>query len=177
MSTLKTLALAGCTLWTLTLLSHAQEQSPALGQAIEESDLAGFDLIAPPGGSGYPPGSGSAAQGRQVFNQRCAACHGNDGSGTSGSTVLVGGDMQSPDNPLRTVGSYWPHASTLFDYIRRAMPADAPKSLNDNEVYQVTAYVLFLNGILDEDTELNSQTLLDVTMPNAGGFIDQSGRH
>ncbi len=151
--------------------------SPGLGQAISEAQLQEFDLVAPPGGSGFPEGSGTAAEGRSLFNQRCAACHGSEGQGTSGNTVLVGGSMQSEGTPLRTVGSYWPHASTLFDYIRRAMPADAPKSLNNSEVYQLTAYLLFLNGIIGEQESLDRARLLTVTMPNADGFIDQSHLH
>ena len=145
-----------------------------LGTAIQQSDLAGFDLIAPPDGSGFPDGSGTASEGRTVFAMRCAACHGSNGEGTSGNTVLVGGDMSSPESPLRTVGSYWPHASTVFDYIRRAMPADAPKSLSDGDVYKVTAYLLFLNGIIDESTVLDRNSLQEVVMPNAQGFIDRS---
>jgi cytochrome c len=82
--------------------------------------------------------------------------------------------MHSESPPLRTVGSYWPHASTLFDFIRRAMPADAPKSLTSEEVYQVTAYVLYLNGIVDQNTVINRESLIDVEMPNKDGFIDAS---
>lgn len=152
----------------------ANSQQASLGIAISEADLSGFDLVAPPNGSGYPTGSGTATEGREVYNQRCAACHGMNGEGTSGNTVIVGGDMHSEAPPLRTVGSYWPHASTLFDFVRRAMPADAPKSLSDEEVYQVTAYVLYLNDIIDEDVRLDRNTLMAIRMPNADGFIDRS---
>ena len=154
----------------------AQSDSPtaSLGTAIQQSDLVEFDLVAPPDGSGFPAGSGTASQGRTIFATRCAACHGSNGEGTSGNTVLVGGDMSSSGTPLRTVGSYWPHASTVFDYIRRAMPADAPKSLSNEDVYKVTAYLLFLNGIIDENTVLDRNSLQEVVMPNAEGFIDQS---
>ena len=82
--------------------------------------------------------------------------------------------MQSEGSPLRTVGSYWPHASTLFDFIRRAMPANAPKSLSNEEVYQVTAYVLYINGIVDQNTVINRETLIAIEMPNKDGFIDRS---
>lgn len=164
------IALAALVAWPV-LPVNSQEA----GIPVSESDLAGFDLVAPPDGSGFPDGSGTAAEGREVFNQRCAACHGMNGEGTGSSTVIVGGDMQSEGTPLRTVGSYWPHASTLFDFIRRAMPADAPKSLSNEEVYQVTAYVLFLNGIVGEGERLDRQALRDVVMPNAEGFIDMSG--
>jgi len=152
----------------------ADSQEPGLGIAIDADTLAGFDLVAAPDGSGFPAGSGTAREGRAVYNARCAACHAADGTGVSGNTVIVGGDMQSDAAPLRTVGSYWPHASTLFDFVRRAMPADAPKSLSDEEVYQVTAYVLYLNGLVGEDQRLDRDSLLRVRMPNAGGFIDHS---
>ena len=156
------------------LWAQSDSNTINLGTPIEEADLAGFDLVAPPDGSGYPEGSGTANEGREVFATRCAACHGMSGEGTSGNTVLVGGNMSSEDTPLRTVGSYWPHASTVFDYIRRAMPADSPKSLSNEQVYKVTAYLLYLNGILEESEELNAETLHQVVMPNADGFIDQS---
>lgn len=173
MSTSKLLirALLICAISVPVMLANSQEA----GIAVSEAGLAGFDLVAPPNGSGFPEGSGTAAEGRAVFNQRCAACHGMNGEGTSGNTVIVGGDINSEGPPLRTVGSYWPHASTLFDFIRRAMPADAPKSLTNEEVYQVTAYVLYMNGIVGETALLDRESLMSVVMPNADGFIDRSG--
>ena len=158
----------------LNAVSLSQEQSTGLGTTITESQLRDFDLIAAPDGSGFPEGSGTALQGKLVFEARCQACHAANGEGTSGNTRLVGGDMQSADRPIRTVGSYWPHASTLFDYVRRAMPADAPKSLSNTEVYQLTAYLLYLNGIINQYTILNSDTLSEIEMPNKDGFIDHS---
>ena len=155
------------------LASTAQEQVK-LGRAITEVSLAEFNLIAEPRGTGFPAGSGTAQQGRTIFENRCAVCHGSKGEGNSDATVLVGGNMQSAATPLRTVGSYWPYASTVFDFIRRAMPANAPKSLTDEETYQVAAYVLYLNGLVAEDEIMNAQTLPQVRMPNAEGFIDQS---
>ena len=154
-------------------LTNSQE-SVRLGIPVTQADLSGFDLIAPPDGSGFPPGSGTAQEGKQVYDINCAVCHGTSGEGTSGNTVIVGGDMQSEGTPLRTVGSYWPYASTLFDFIRRAMPATAPKSLTNQQVYQVTAYVLYMNGIVKEDTELNGDIIREIEMPNANGFIDRS---
>ena len=148
--------------------------SQNLGQPIDESQLTGFDLVAGPDGMGFPSGSGTAKQGKLVFESKCAACHALTGEGVSGNTRLVGGSMQSEGAPLRTVGSFWPHASTLFDFIRRAMPANAPKSLSNEEVYQATAYVLFLNGVIAENKVIDKNSLLEVTMPNANGFVDQS---
>ena len=159
---------------SLVIGLSAAVQAQSLGTPINESQLQDFDLIAQPDGSGYPEGGGTAMQGKAIFERRCAACHGMNGEGTSGNTVLVGGDMQSEERPIRTVGSYWPHASTLFDYVQRAMPADAPKSLSSSEVYQVIAYVLNLNGIVEDSLVLNKETLMQVEMPNKDGFIDSS---
>jgi len=159
---------------SLTIGLSAVVQAQSLGTAINESQLQGFDLIAQPDGSGYPQGSGTAVQGKAIFERRCVACHGMNGEGTNANTRLVGGDMQSEERPIRTVGSYWPHASTLFDYVQRAMPADAPKSLTSSEVYQVIAYILNMNGIVEDSLVLNKETLLQVEMPNKDGFIDSS---
>lgn len=167
------LALSAC-LSLVPCSNSASEATPALGTPVTQSQLSGFDLIVPPDGAGLPPGQGTAAQGEMVFQARCQACHGASGEGLTSATVLVGGSMQSEGPPLRTVGSYWPHATTVFDFIRRAMPADAPKSLSDTEVYQVTAYVLFLNGIIERDQVVDASSLPSISMPNRGGFIDQS---
>ncbi len=160
----------------LPFLASSQE-TVRLGTPISEDQLSEFDLIAEPDGTGFPSGSGTARQGKAVYDANCAACHAANGEGISGNTVIVGGDMQSEGPPLRTVGSYWPYASTVFDFVRRAMPADRPKSLSDEEVYQVVAYVLYLNGIVGEDQVLNAETLPQIEMPNADGFIDRSTIH
>lgn len=169
------------TLWSVPLalaftLSSGllMAQSAGLGTAISEADLQQFDLIAGPDGAGLPEGSGTPMQGKVIFETRCQACHGLNGEGTIANTTLVGGNMKSETSPLKTVGSYWPHATTLFDYVRRAMPADSPKSLTNTEVYQVISYVLFMNGIIDQNAVLNKDTLLTIQMPNKDGFIDQS---
>ncbi|MCB1665240.1 MAG: cytochrome c [Pseudomonadales bacterium] len=151
----------------------AAENTPHLGQAVSEDQLQGVDLIVMPDGSGLPPGAGTAAQGRALYAQQCAACHGAQGEGTPGVPALAGGSTTATP-PLMTVGSYWPYATTVYDYVRRAMPPTAPKSLSDVEVYQVVAYVLHLNGLITEDFELNRNSLPAVVMPNRDGFVDRS---
>jgi len=158
----------------LAVFVSSQAQTPGLGTPIDPGQLSEFDMIIEPDGTGLPAGRGTAAQGELVFQTRCQACHGANGEGNSSATVLVGGSMQSEGPPLRTVGSYWPYATTVFDFIRRAMPADAPKSLSDEEAYQATAYVLFLNGIVERDEILDARSLPLIKMPNSDGFIDQS---
>jgi S-disulfanyl-L-cysteine oxidoreductase SoxD len=174
MSMHKKLSLLTVSSLGFALAFSAAVHGQSLGTPVSESQLLGFDLIAQPDGSGYPEGSGTAIQGKTIFERRCAACHGMNGEGTSALTRLVGGDMQSEERPIRTVGSYWPHASTLFDYVQRAMPADAPKSLTSSEVYQVIAYVLHMNGIIEDSLVLNKDSLMQVEMPNKDGFIDSS---
>ena len=158
---------------SIGLAADAPANPVALGSPITEAQLADWDLIVAPDGDNLPDGSGTAAQGQMVYQQKCAACHGAAGEGASGSPALVGGSV-STTPPLLTVGSYWPHASTLFDYVRRAMPPTAPKSLSNTEVYQVTAYVLHLHGVIAEDFVLDKNTLPAVQMPNRDGFIDVS---
>ena len=174
MSTLRKRITLGALCFSLCARISSAVFAQSLGSPISESQLRGFDLIAPPDGSGYPEGGGTAIQGKVIFESRCSACHGMKGEGTSAVTRLVGGDMQSEERPIRTVGSYWPHASTLFDYVQRAMPADAPKSLSSSEVYQVIAFILNMNGIIEASLVLNRDSLQQVEMPNKDGFIDSS---
>ena len=138
----------------------------------DEMKVADVDVL--PDGRGLPPGSGTAERGRDLYARRCAACHG--ASGKEGpADILVGGNGSlATARPLKTVGSFWPYATTLFDYTRRAMPTTKPLSLTNDEVYAVTAYLLFLNGIIREDQVMNAQTLPQVRMPNRDGFIDHS---
>ena len=122
-------------------------------------------------GSGLPQGSSSAAQGEAIFALRCAACHGVDGQ-LAGNSLVGGIGSLATASPLKTVGSYWPYAPTLYDYIARAMPYNDEKSLTVDEVYAVTAYVLYLNRIVELNQVLSDKNLADVNMPNRGGFIE-----
>ena len=151
----------------------AMAQDPArfgFGRPATPEEIKGWNVDARPDGAGLPPGSGTAVQGREVYNQRCVACHGEDLKGQVGGALVGGKGSLGTDKPLRTVGSYWPYATTLWDYVRRAMPFDAPRSLSDDEVYAVSAYVLFRNDIIGENDAMNEQTLPQVKMPNRDGF-------
>ena len=153
------------------LAVRAQTPSFGLGHAARTDALNGIDIDVLPDGQGLPPGSGAADAGLAVYVARCSNCHGP--TGTEGpSDVLVGGKgtLTTP-RPLKTVGSFWPYATTLWDYINRAMPFAQPRSLSADDVYAVTAYVLFLNGIVTEHQVLSERTLAQVKMPNRDGFV------
>ena len=151
-------------------------KGPGLGQPATAAEIALLDISIPPSGAGLPPGSGDARAGAKVYVAKCQACHGEKGAGKPADALVGGIGTPNSANPVRTVGSYWPHATTLFDYTRRAMPTTAPRSLTDDEVYAVTAYILHLNGIISETHPLNAQTLPAVRMPNRDGFVDHSNR-
>jgi cytochrome c len=149
-------------------------RGPNLGRAPSAQEIRAADISIPPSGEGLPAGSGTAKQGAQVYAAKCQSCHGEKGIGKPADALVGGiGSLATP-KPVRTVGSFWPYATTLFDYTRRAMPLQSPKSLTDDEVYAVSAYILFLNGIIGEDAAMNAQTLAQVKMPNRDGFVDYS---
>lgn len=149
-------------------------KGPGLGQAATASEIALIDIGIPPSGAGLPAGSGDARAGAKVYAAKCQSCHGEKGAGKPGDQLVGGMGTLKSANPVRTVGSYWPYATTLFDYVRRAMPTTTPKSLTDEEVYAVTAYILHLNGIIGETQVVDAKTLPAVQMPNRNGFVDYS---
>ena len=146
-------------------------QVPALGQPVTSAQIAGWDISIPPDGTGLPAGRGTSAQGAPVYTQKCQACHGAAGAGQPNDRLVGGQGTLAGATPVRTIGSYWPYATTIFDYVRRSMPYIQPQSLTDEEVYAVTAYLLHLNGIIGENDEMNAQTLPKVRMPNRDNFI------
>src|SRR5215470_3309694 len=156
--------LAGCA-------PAAHRETPDLGRIVTPADIAGWDISIPPDGTGLPPGSGTAVAGIAVYEQKCQACHGAKGSGQPNDRLVGGGGTLASKTPVRTIGSYWPYATTVFDYVRRAMPYTQPQSLSNDEVYAVTAYLLNLNGIIGEGDEMNARTLPKVKMPNQANFI------
>jgi cytochrome c len=147
-----------------------------LGETPTTEQIAGWNIDASqPDGAGLPPGSGSVSEGKQVYEENCVACHGPGGGGPMFKLVGGGGSLATK-HPVQTVGSYWPYATTIWDYINRAMPLTSPQSLSHDQVYAVTAYVLYLNHIVSEDAVMNASTLPKVKMPNAGNFISPDPR-
>jgi S-disulfanyl-L-cysteine oxidoreductase SoxD len=164
-------AAAPALVFALASPGFAQE-SPNLGKSISPEDLASWDISIGPDGVGLPPGSGTVKQGEAVFAAQCQACHGEKGAGRPNDRLVGGqGSLAGDKPPIKTVGSYWPYATTLFDYIRRAMPFNESKSLTNDEVYGVVAYLLNLNGVIPESDTMNAQSLPKVAMPNRDGFI------
>jgi cytochrome c len=144
----------------------------ALGTPATDTEIAGWDIDIRPDGKGLPPGSGSVEDGEMMYEQQCASCHGSFGEGVGRYPVLAGGEgTLTNDRPDKTVGSYWPYASTLWDYIHRAMPFPQPQSLSDDEVYAITAYVLYLNDLVEDDFVLTAENLASIKMPNEDGFF------
>ena len=141
------------------------------GRPATPDEIALWDIDVRPDGKGLPSGSGTVAQGKQVFAENCAACHGDAGVGGIKDRLAGGQGTLASATPLKTVGSFWPYATTLFDYIHRAMPYQAPGSLSDDDTYAVAAYILHLNGILPADGKLDRDSLPKVRMPNRDGFV------
>ena len=147
------------------------QEGPGLGVEASVDEVAAWDISIGPDGAGLPAGSGTASEGAAVYATQCLACHGAEGAGQPNDRLAGGHGSLDQAAPVRTVGSYWPYATTVFDYIRRAMPYLQPQTLTNDEVYAVTAYVLFLNGIVEEDETLDAQTLPEIQMPNRESFI------
>ena len=149
----------------------AQAPKYGVGRAPTPEEVKAWDISVAPDGTGLPEGSGTAAQGKDVYASKCAKCHGGQGQGGDEGPLAGGqGSLRGP-KPLKTVGSYWPYATTLFDYVNRAMPFKQPGTLTHNQVYAVVAFVLQLNGIIGENVVMDARSLPQVKMPNRGGFV------
>ncbi len=148
------------------------ESGYGLGRQATAEEIAGWDIDVRPDGQGLPAGRSTAAEGERIYLERCAACHGEFGEAVGRYPVLMGGeDSLSSDDPVKTVGSYWPYATTLWDYIYRAMPFGDAQSLTHDETYAITAYLLYLNDVIDEDFVVDQSSLALIEMPNRGGFV------
>jgi cytochrome c len=164
--------------------SDTAARSYGVGRSATGAEVAAMDVDVAPDGAGLPPGSGSMARGKVVYAARCASCHGARGEGTPAYPRLVGRDSIAEGFPFardarleRTIGNYWPYATTVFDYVRRAMPPEAPGSLTDNDVYAVTAWLLAGNRVIPESATLDSASLVGVAMPYHDRFVpdDRTG--
>jgi S-disulfanyl-L-cysteine oxidoreductase SoxD len=142
-----------------------------IGRVASPGEIAGWDIDIAPDGTGLPPGRGSVREGEAIFAEKCASCHGDHGEGKPMDRLVGGAGTLGTAKPVKTVGSYWPFATTLFDFVRRAMPFNAPQSLSPSEVYAVSAYVLFLNHLVPGDAILDARSLPKVAMPNRNNFV------
>src|SRR5262245_33201363 len=145
-------------------------RGPDLGRLASVEEVAAWDISIGPEGTGLPPGSGTPAAGAVAYARHCQLCHGDKGAGQPNDRLVGGHGTLAGANPVRTIGSYWPYATTVFDYVRRAMPYPNPRTLSDADVYAVTAYLLPLNRIIAETDTMNAATLPAVKMPNRGNF-------
>jgi mono/diheme cytochrome c family protein len=149
----------------------AYAAGPNLGKPVNPADIAAWDSSIMPDGTGLPAGRGTSIQGAPIYAAKCASCHGENGKGGLGSALSARGPITSINAAEKTIGNFWPYATTLFDYIRRAMPWQQPKTLTSDEVYALTAYVLALNQVIGENDAMTAATLPKVRMPNRDGFI------
>lgn len=158
--------------------SAASADGPGLGKALTEADITAWDISIEPDGKGLPLGAGTPAQGAHIYAEKCASCHGPEGkAGITGVTaaplapLVGGGPITDISAAMKRIANFWPYSTTLFDYIRRSMPWQQPRTLSDDEVYSLTAYILALNKLIGDNDTMNAQTLPKVRMPNRDGFI------
>src|SRR5262245_50657436 len=151
--------------------SAASAKGPNLGKPIAPNEIAAWDISIQPDGTGLPPGSGAPAQGARIFAEKCAMCHGEHGKGGAIAAVVGGRPLTDGIDTVKTVANFWGYSPTLFDFIRRAMPWQQPRTLTNDEVYALTAYILSLNKLIGENETVNAETLPKVRMPNRDGFI------
>ncbi|HEX5278951.1 MAG TPA: cytochrome c [Micropepsaceae bacterium] len=159
---------------SLAVTTAFAADAPKFGKSISEGDVSAWNISVFPDGKGLPDGSGTPAQGKAIYTQKCAACHGPTGEGGMGGPRLFGGigTLKAPQQPVQTVGSYWPYPTMVFDFVRRAMPWNAPKSLSNDEVYAAVAYIFELNGLMKDGDVLNKESIMKIQMPNRDGFIN-----
>lgn len=148
-----------------------QAPHPNLGRPLTPDEIRKLDITITPDGKGLPEGSGSVAAGAKVYAERCQVCHGAEGKGGPQDQLTGGIGTMGSAKPVKTPVSYWPSATTIFDYVRRAMPLQTPESLTNDDVYAVTAYILSIDGVVPKDAVLDAKSLPQVKMPNRDGFV------
>jgi cytochrome c len=171
MSTHSLAVVAALGITVATIAPARAADGPNLGRHATPAEIAAWDITIAPDGQGLPPGSGTAGAGAPIYAARCQSCHGERGGGQPNDRLVGGQGTLAGPAPVRTIGSFWPYATTVFDYVRRAMPYQQPHSLTNDEVYALTAYLLHLNGVIAEGEAMNAQTLPRVRMPNRDNFI------
>jgi cytochrome c len=144
---------------------------PNLGKPLTTAELAAWDISIQPDGTGLPPGNGTPAQGAKIFAQKCALCHGENGKGGTSAALVGGAPLTNGIETTKTIANFWGYSTTVFDFIRRAMPWQQPRTLGNDEVYALTAYILSINKLIGENDAMNAETLPKVKMPNRDGFI------
>lgn len=155
----------------MTLSQLVAAETPNLGKHITPQELRAIDFVITPDGQGLPSGNGDARVGFNLYQAHCLACHGVEGQKGINDRLAGGHGSLTTTSPVKTVGSYWPYTTTVFDYIRRAMPYTAPGSLSADEIYALTAYLLFINDVIEEDASMDASSLPRVKMPNADNFV------
>ena len=156
---------------SISFSSHAENRKYNIGKIATKIEIAGWDIDVRPDGVGAPKGSGNAIDGEEIYVNRCASCHGDFGEGVDRWPALVGGDgTLASHDPEKTTGSYWPYASTIFDYVYRSMPFGEAQTLTHDETYKLVAYLLNMNEIIDENFVLSEKNIGKIKMPNASGF-------
>jgi S-disulfanyl-L-cysteine oxidoreductase SoxD len=172
MSTLKAPSAAVVALALAAFVSSVRAETPGLGKPITEAEIKPWDISIMPDGTGLPPGSGTPAQGQKIFAEKCSACHGDNGKGgPAGGRLADGAPIANGIDTPKTIGNFWGYSTILFDFIRRAMPFNEPRTLTNNEVYALSAYLLSLNKIIGENDVMDAQALPKVKMPNRDNFI------
>jgi S-disulfanyl-L-cysteine oxidoreductase SoxD len=164
-------AIFTASLWLAMMAGASWAETPNLGKPIDEAAIAPWDISILPDGTGLPKGSGTPAQGAPIFAEKCAACHGDNGKGGEAAALVSDRELAGISAAQKTIRNFWPYSTTIFDFVRRAMPAQMPHSLTDDEVYALTAYILAENKLIGANDTMDAQSLPKVKMPNRDNFI------
>src|ERR1700751_3662609 len=164
-------AICAASLLLAIMTGVCRAQTPPLGKPLDEAAIAAWDISILPDGTGLPKGSGKPSQGAPIFAEKCAACHGDNGKGGEAAALVSDRELAGISAAQKTIRNFWPYSTTIFDFIRRAMPAQMPHSLTDDEVYALTAYILAGNKLIGANDTIDAQSLPKVKMPNRDNFI------